>query len=132
MSKIIELFGNLDGDEEKLAFMESQFLVITNLNKQLEQIKMEKLHLERLLKDATQNLTSLPLKEDSDITTEQRICKEQLLLLKTVSEGRDLTLEECRKVEIYSKILNMGKDPNKKIKSSVEGLPIGELLKLVE
>jgi|ERR1035437_41908 hypothetical protein len=132
MSNIEDLFGKFENDQEKLDFMSAQFATITSLNKQLEQIKAEKLQLERLLKEATPVLAILPIKDGDDLSTEQKICKEQLKLLKLDSEVRALTLEECRKVETYSKILQATKDPNKKQKSSVDNLPIADLLKLVE
>ncbi len=132
MSNIIELFGKMDTDQEKIDFMTAQFEVITSLNKQVDQLKIEKRHLEHLLKDAVPVIAVLPTKEDSDLSTEQKICKEQLLLIKSFSDTRELTVEECRKVEIYSKILFQSKDSSKKPKSVVDGLPVGELLKLVE
>ncbi len=131
-SNIIDLFGKMDTDEEKLDFMTAQFEVISSLNKQVDQLKIEKRHLEHLLKDATPILASLPIKEDSDLSTEQKICKEQLLLLKDISNTRELTAEEARKVETYSKILQATKDPNKKKASSADNLPVADLLKLVE
>ncbi len=132
MSNIIELFGKMDTDQEKIDFMTAQFEVITSLNKQVDQLKIEKRHLEHLLKDAVPVIAVLPTKEESELSEEQRICKEQLTLLKSFSQGRELTMEECRKVEIYSKILFQSKDLSKKPKSVVDGLPVGELLKLVE
>lgn len=132
MSNIEELFGKFESEQEKKDFMSAQFEVITSLNKQIEQLKAEKIHLERLLKEATPILAVLPVKGDEELSTEQKICKEQLLILKAQSDLRELTAEEARKVETYSKILQATKDPNKKPKSSVENLPIAELLKLVE
>lgn len=132
MSNIIELFGKMDTDQEKIDFMSAQFEVITSLNKQVDQLKIEKRHLEHLLKDAVPMINVLPSKEEDALSEEQRICKEQLVLLKSFSQGRELTMEECKKVEIYSKILFQTRDTTKKPKSVIDGLPVGELLKLVE
>lgn len=132
MSNIEDLFGKFENDQEKLDFMSAQFATITSLNKQLEQIKAEKLQLERLLKEATPVLSVLPVKDGDDLSTEQKICKEQLLILKAQSDIRELTAEESRKVETYSKILQSTKDPNKKQKSNLDGMPVADLLKLVE
>lgn len=131
-SNIIELFGKMDTDQEKLDFMTAQFEVITSLNKQVDQLKIEKRHLEQLLKDAVPVINILPTKEQETLTEEQRICKEQLVLLKSFSQGRELTMEEARKVEIYSKILFQTQDKNKKSKSQVDDLPIADLLKIVK
>lgn len=131
-NNIIEIFGKMDTDEDKIAFCEAQFSVITSLNKQISQLKAEKAQLERLLKDAVPTVTVLPTKEEQILSEEQIICKDQLMMLKSISKDRELTLEECRKVEIYSKILFQTRDTSKKAKSSVEGLPVADLLKLVE
>jgi hypothetical protein len=131
MSKIKDIFGQFQSDEDREAFMSAQFSAITNLTKQLEEAKAKIRHLEELIKKSplpTAQSDSVASDKDSD---ELLICKEQLSRLNDVSKDRELTLEETRKVEIYSKIVNQAKDSSKKAKSPVDSLSTEELLNLV-
>lgn len=127
MSKVIEMFGQFSSEEEKNAFIEAQFATITNQNKQIEQLKAEKLHLEILLRQSSVPTIGKP----DERPTEEQICREQLRLLNEVSKSRELTAEEARKVDIYAKILTQSLATNKNKTSSVDGKSVEELLKLV-
>lgn len=128
---MIDLFGKLGSEEEKLAYLDAQFKTITNLNKQIEQLKAEKKHLEELLKETPLPVLGTDI-NTSDDPEEIKICKDQLKMLNGVSKDRELTMEEARKVDIYAKILLQNKDPNKKKPSVVDKMTTQELLRLVE
>lgn len=129
MSNLYDLFGNMENIEDIKKYAEAQFSVITNLNKQIEQLKNEKKHLEELLKQSPLPSVS---EKTSDEAEEITICKVQLKLLNGISKDRELTIEECRKVDIYAKILLQSNDPSKKKKSNIDKLSTEELLKLVD
>lgn len=88
-------------------FAEAQHKTIIELSKKIKKIEDEKATLEVILKTA--NLPSLPDQNHPQLVgldPENYIASVQLEMLKHVSNERELTLEEVRKVEIYSKILN--------------------------
>lgn len=129
MSNLYDLFGNMENIEDIKKYAEAQFSVITNLNKQIEQLKNEKKHLEELLKQSSLPSVS---EKTSDEAEEITICKVQLKLLNGISKDRELTIEECRKVDIYAKILLQSNDSSKKKRSNIDKLSTEELLKLVD
>jgi hypothetical protein len=91
MSKIEEIFGKFSNDEEKENFLLAQFTTITNLNKQIEELKAKNRHLEELLKKAPlPTVQSAPDK----LSSELQICRDQLTRLNEVSKERELTAEE--------------------------------------
>ncbi len=132
MSKITEIFGSFASEEQKEQFMAAQLQTITNLTKQVEQLKREKKHLEELLKKAPLPNLEPADKQQEERSYQEQICIDQLKMLNGISKDRELTAEEARKVEIYSKILLAGRDQNKKKRSAVDEMSTEELLKLVE
>jgi len=83
--------------------IEVQHRTISNLKVELDRLKEEKQHIEKLLVNQNPELSLGPSLETDD---EESICRMQLRLLKNVSMSRELTLEEAKRVEIYTKILN--------------------------
>lgn len=128
MSKVSEIFGSFKSEKEKEDFMNAQFATITNLTKQVEDLKAKNKHLQELLSKSP--LPTIEKTEENSVPEEIRICREQLKLLQNVSQDRELTMEEARKVEIYSKIITQAKDPSKKAKSPLDGLSTEQLLKI--
>lgn len=129
------IHGAIEDFDELRKFAQAQMDVITQLSKKLSNLEGEKKHLEQLL------VQNVPLvgpqaevieKEGVFSSEEEAICREQLHIFKIVSQERELTLEETKKVEIYSKILMSFKQEPKKAKSSVDGMSTPELLRLVE
>lgn len=130
-SKIIDLFGTFKDEKEKDQFLEAQFNTIVNLNKQVDALKAEKAHLERLLKENHPAVDGTTAQPEDGLYQEERICKEQLAILNSLSKERELTTEECRKVDVYAKILlNLRNKPIQK-KSPVDQFDTDQLLKLV-
>ncbi len=131
MSNIIDIFGKLKSEEEKMEFLSAQLAVINRQGKEIDQLKSEKKHLEQLLKAKVPAIDGTIAKEEMG-TPEELICIEQLKMLKSFSEDRELTLEETRKVEIYAKILFQGKNGNKKSNPAVDKMTTEQLLSIVE
>jgi len=130
LATIIDLFGKFKTDDEKMAFLEAQLATITTLNKQLEQEKLKTRQLEQLLKEKVPAIDGSV--EKNTIPYEEQICLTQLSVLNDSSKSRELTAEEARKVEIYSKILIQAKNKDIKKPDALDKLDTKELLKLVQ
>jgi hypothetical protein len=132
VAKIIDLFGSFKSEEEKMAFMEAQLATITSLNRQLEQEKLKIKQLEALLKEKAAPVLIGEEKDKEPVPYEEQICKEQLKVLNETSYSRELTAEEARKVEIYSKILVLSKNKDVKKSDAFDKMDTKDLLKLVQ
>ena len=129
------MLGEFKEVAELKVFAESQFKTITELNRKLKALEEEKEHLKKLLEQSTPLLIEDKknfLGFDLDISNEEIICLRQLAMLKEISMERQLTLEETRQCEIFSKILLNLKSAPKTIKVDSKNLSEKELLALVE
>lgn len=119
---------------EVKAFAEAQTRTILELNKKLRLKEEEVLNLKKILEKSTPLVELVEGEFSSELllgTDEETISKIQLSKLKEYSFVRDLTMEEARKVEIYTKVLNVSKDKPSKIFEMQKQLPSDDLLKLV-
>lgn len=119
---------------ELQAFAEAQFKTIQELSKKAKRLEEENT---KLLKQVD-SLNPDNKKEEFDYskfltsTDQETISKIQLNRLKEVSFDRELTLEEAKRVEIFTKILVTMDEKNKNIPAQGKRLDDGELLKLLE
>lgn len=86
------------------AYSKAQTKTIVETSKRLKEKDEEIKHLKKLLEG------SVPLikdKKDSVLQSndQEYICRTEISKLRDLSNERDLTLEECKKFDIYSKIL---------------------------
>lgn len=111
----------------KLDKMSKEFKQLADLQETLNKLEEEN-------KNLKLQLDSSLSKNDIEIMTcsEESICKTQLEKLQTHSLQRELTLEEARKVEIYSKILIALADKLKTFKGAFKELKDSDLLKAIE
>lgn len=125
---------------ELKAFANSQHKTIVSLSQKNKLLEDEIKHLQSLLADQTMILqkpnsspTTSPITLDTEITDQEIICLEQLKVLKATAFERELTLEECKKVSEYSKILHTLKIRSQEKKESDEfkDKPAAELLRLI-
>ena len=120
---------------ELKAFSNAQQKTILKLTKENKQLKEEVTHLKKLL-ESTAPLVKTPehnsIGEKFLSTDQEAICRMQLNKLKDVSIERELTLEEAKRVEIFSKILNVLENSPKTIKVESKNLDNSELLSLIE
>lgn len=113
MAKTTDINSLEEGFNELQNYSDNQFKVINELQGKIAQLTSENVSLKTMLE---QNLPSLGI--DSDIllhiSSEQLICETQLLLLKNKALISELTLEESKKFQIFSDILQKlkTKDPN--------------------
>lgn len=113
--------------KEKDDYIKAQENTILKLQKQVSELK-EELKNKPTLIAVPEQPVELGLGTD-----QEEICKIQLRKFLEVSKNRELTLEETRKVEIFSKILFGFKNKDKEEREeSTKKLSSDELLKLVE
>lgn len=113
-------------------FSEAQQKVIIQLNKKIQKLEAEKAKLEETIKKSPVQLFQGDISVDPDMETEEAICVMQIKRLEEVSLGRDLTLEETRKLEAFSKILATFRNQKTAPKNRAEVVETADLLKLVE
>jgi len=114
-------------------YSDTQFRTIVELKKQLEAAKEESKSLKKMLEG---NLPQLGISTSQiaplGISNEQLICETQIALLKERAVSRELTLEEAKKLQIYTTILSDIRKNHEDIPDlSVQKLSDDELLKLV-
>lgn len=134
-----EMFNKFKSTEELRSYAEAQYKTIVDLSKKIQSLEDKIKQLETLLE------TNSPLLEEQKknfledmIPNEQVIAEVQLGILKqkalSGTAGSELTLEETKKVEIYSKILaNLKATETKKPgEVPVQAISNAELLKQIE
>lgn len=124
-------------------YCNAQYATITELGRQVNVLKEEKASLEKLLKDTVPSLpVGMPVNTSVSgscniiefpkyvVSPEEEICLQQLHILNSISKNRELTLEEARRLEIYSKIIISLKNAVKDIETPSQQLSNEDLLKL--
>ena len=116
-------------------FAQAQHTTIVQLSKKIQKIEDERDHLKKLLESSVPILKE-PGKEIAGskflTSDEEAICVMQLNKLRDISSERELTLEETRRVEIFSKILNAVRNAPKVIEVKTKQLSNEELLASIE
>ena len=125
--KMIDTFKNF---EDLSAFARAQQKTLIELTKKNKAYEEEIKHLKKLLEGAVPIISDRP-QVDFSANDEESIAREQLFLLKQISKDKELTMEEARKVEIYSKILSLTKSKSRDINGNSKQLNEGELLTLL-
>jgi hypothetical protein len=110
-------------------FVQAQQTTIIQLSKKIQKLEDERDHLKKLLESSVPLIA--PIKNENENDSEY-ICTMEISKLRDISTQRELTLEECRRLETYFKILTQINNRPKKEEKEVEKLSDGELLKLVE
>lgn len=135
MSLEIMLSETKDMAELK-AFSEAQQKTIVKLSKKNKELEEEVTHLKKLLESTAPIIapdSNQVISTEKFLTSDQEaICRMQLNRLKEVSYERELTLEEAKRVEIFSKIINVLENSPKTIKVETKNLDNKELLSLLE
>ena len=119
-------------DEQK-EYTDAQFKTIVTLQKKLSKLEAENESMKLMLES---NLPSIAFSTEdlvSGISNEQLICETQIFILKERAVVQELTLEEARKFEVYTNILDGIKSKgNPKDQFNVSKVSNDDLLKLVE
>lgn len=97
-----ELSVNFEDSKSNSKVIDAQHKTIIMLSKQIEKLKEENEHLKQLVEDGVQIVNLDPNGLDPEVI----IAETQLQRLKDLSMRQNLTYEECKKVEVYQKILS--------------------------
>lgn len=134
IAKMAEEFKKNDLKELQ-KYCDSQFATITELSKEIKKLEEENKSLKKILENSSQLLdkderTGSIIIVSSD---SEAICVLQLTKLKTLGNERELTYEEAKKVDIYTKLLFEIREGNKdKADEKLKNLTDAELIKLVK
>ena len=125
-NKTVDQYKTFDQLKE---FAYAQNLTIVSLSKKIQKLEDERDHLKKLLESSVPLIS--PIKNENENDSEY-ICTMEISKLRDISTQRELTLEECRRLETYFKILTQINNRPKKEEKEVEKLSDSEVLKLVE
>lgn len=133
MSTIDQLAQNFKSLKELRQYCNSQYQVITSLNKKIVMLEEESRHLKEMLAKST------PILDDGggvleiykNVTDELAVCLMQIKLLREKSVGGELTFEDAKKLDIYTKLLIQLKTGEKPEENVTKTLTDEELLKLL-
>lgn len=114
-------------------YASAQEQTILNMSKKIKKLEEERDHLKKVADGSVPIIKST----DSKITEifendSEYICHMEIAKLKEVSTERELTLEECRKLETYYRIVSQIDNKKQKPEKEVEKVKTEDLLKLVE
>lgn len=126
---IDKTLSELKDISELKKFAEAQNKIILNLSKELKDAKDKIQHLEKLLESTTEIIPSDNKKYEKE---DEEICIRQLQLLRDISNERELTYEEAKKVDTYSKIYQTIKNSKEDIVPKTKDIQTSDLLKLVK
>lgn len=130
MSSISKLIDEFKDIAEWKQFCEAQQRTINELSKKVMKLEDEKKSLESTIKHFNPS-NQLILPSSPETLSEEIICIKQLTLLKEISDVRELTMEETKKTQIFSDILNKIKSNKKDASQSLQKLTDEELLSLM-
>lgn len=127
MADITQIFQQFKTERELKQFCEAQYKTILELSEKLR-LSEEK---NKSLQDVV--LHTVPVTGASDpykgLSNEEIVCLTQIKLLKHASEGRELTLEEAKKLDIYTKVLFNAKSNKSADDSLLQTIDEAELLR---
>lgn len=127
IDKMIEQFKS---ESELKAYCNVQFKQILKLKKDMQIKEDEIVHLKDLLSKSTPILQQTEEGVISEVSHSEQISTMQLKRLRDVSMQRELTLEESKKVEIFTKIV-MQLQKKSVDENEIEKMSPEDLLKLV-
>ena len=94
--------------EELQKYCNSQYELIIDLSKKINKLEDERDHLKKLLDEQKHPIipqSNSKIDVFSHVTDEEITCRMQLRMLKDISNERELTLEETKRFEIFTKVL---------------------------
>jgi hypothetical protein len=135
MSNIDQLAENFKTVKELRQYCNSQYSIIIQLNKKIVQLEEESKHLKEILAKSTPIVSDAigSLEVYKNITDELAVCLMQIKLLRDRCAGgfTELTFEEAKKLDIYTKLLIQLKTGKKADEDATKKLTDDELLKFL-
>lgn len=102
-----ESYNNKMKKEELQDFAKAQHKAIIEAAKKISILQEKNQHLEQLLQEMATSTTGLQI-----LPPEEAICLQQIRILETKSQTRELTPEETRKFDIFVKNLKLIREGN--------------------
>jgi len=127
--KMVEQFKEYS---ELKDYAESQYKTIFKQSQEITKLQEEVNKLNNLIKQSNIDANPDLLKDFKDLTDQEIICKKQLETLRSKALEGELTLEETKKAEIYTKLLLSIDSSRKQPKSPFKMLTEQELINLAE
>lgn len=123
-----KMFDQFKDIVEMREYANAQYNTIVTQSKKITQLEEEIRHMKRLLAEAT---PLLPVSTDSSslhVNDEEFIARTEIKKLRDVSMSRELTLEECRRLEVFFKIITQLSNQPKKLVIDTKKMSAEKLL----
>lgn len=130
MASIDNMLEQFKDIAELKAYAEGQSKTIIELSKKNKKLEDENKKLNSLIEQ--ERLIGVKSSIQSNISDEENIARMQLKLLKTFSDDRELTYEESKKVELYTKIVKEFDNKKNKLPNTNSEEKLEDLLRLVK
>ena len=125
---MIDGFSSL---EELKAFSTAQSKTIIELSRKNKEQSDEIVHLKKLLEGSVPLIKEKKENINLGSNDQEFLCRTEINKLRDISLDRELTLEEAKKLDIYSKILANLANPTKTVKVQNETVSTADLLSIV-
>ncbi len=121
-----------DSFNDLQTYSDAQFRTIVELRKEIDKLKSENESLRTMLEGNLPNIDLHVTDLGIGVSNEQLICETQILLLKNDAMIRPLTMEEARKLEIFTTVLDRVKRGSKDtVDIEVNKLSNNDLLQII-
>lgn len=104
-NKILDSFSNTEDLKE---YASSQYKTIITQSRKINDLEKKVESLEHKLAEAEKKAavsSALSIQQDEGSSDTETICVIQVAMLKGLAMNRELTLEECKKLEAYTKVM---------------------------
>ena len=124
-----------DTDSDLIALSQAQSKTIVSQSKEITKLQKMKEQLEEEVKKLSTEIITIKATggqaggQQFNTTSSETICVVQLAMLEQLSMNRELTLEESKKVELFSKVLRDERSKVAKVEEDAPRLSNEELLK---
>jgi hypothetical protein len=133
-NQIDEMAAKFKDFADLKAYSGAQYRTIVEQSKKIHALEEEIIHLRKLLENGGSTLIKDPANKIeiyADVTDQEAICRIELKKLKDISIERELTLEEAKRTEIYTKLLLSLTEKSKAPADTAKRLDDSQLLALL-
>lgn len=132
--KVKNYFNTFKTEEEFKAYIEAQQQSFIEVSKKVKNLEDENVNLQKKIEKLKleQNKVTVSSLEAQDVSHSEIICLSQIELLKKRTEERELTYEESKKFEIFTKIYQQIKTAKKIGDEDLKKLSNDELLRVIQ
>jgi hypothetical protein len=123
-----------DNESDLIALSKAQSKTIVSQSKEITQLKKMKEQLEEEVKKLSTEVITVKATGGQQFSTSssETICVVQLAMLEQLSMHRELTLEESKKVELFSKVLRDEKNKTAKTEEEPVRISDADLIKAMQ